>query len=38
MQIPDLLRDLSRNLVGPHRVLVGSLAIAKVESSEYEWE
>ena len=36
VKVPDLLWYLSRNLIGPHGVLVGLLAVPEVKSSEDE--
>ena len=38
MKIPDLLRDLARDLIGPHRVLVGLFPEAEVEPDKDERE
>lgn len=36
MQIPHLIWHLARNLIGPHRVLVGLLPKAEIEASKDE--
>ena len=38
VEVPDLLRDLARDLIRPHRVLIGLLTEAKVEPSEHQRE
>ena len=38
MEVPDLLRDLPWDLVGPHGVLIWLLAEAEVRPTEYERE
>ena len=36
VEVPDLLRNLARNLIGSYRMFIGLLAKAKVEPSEHK--
>ena len=38
VEVPDLLRYLSRNLIGPHWMLIRPFTISKVGPSETEGE
>ena len=38
VEVPDLLRNLARNLIGSYRVFIRLLAKAKVKASEHERE
>ena len=38
VEVPDLLRNLARNLIGSYRVFIRLLAKAKIKASEHEGE
>lgn len=38
VEVPDLLGNLARNLIGSYRVFIGLLAKAKVKASEHKGE